>query len=150
MEVLEFFKNYFNVDDENIAYSKEALNENTEIFVGDLNCKDEALIFYPNLKVIIGDAYFNNLVTAIGLDNLSYIIGSAFFHSLKRADGLEKLKLIDGDAFFDMLVGSKGIKNLDTISGMSYFGSLRRSKYIDNINNEGPLYTPRIRKKKVR
>lgn len=150
MEIVNFFIEYYNTSFDKVAYTKEALNENTEIFAGNLDCQNERIVFYPNLKVIIGDAHFNNLVTAIGLENLNFIIGSAYFHSLRNADGLENLKLIAGDAFFDLLARAKGIKDMDTIAGLSYFGDLKKDKYIENIHTEGPVYAPRIRKKKVR
>jgi len=150
MEVLNFFKEYYNVGDEDIAFNKDDINEQTQIFVGDLDCKESLVVFYPNLRVIIGNAYFNSLVTATGLDHLSFVLGDAFFHALKNAIGLENLKMITGDAFFDSLIKAKGIKNLDTVAGLSYFGSLKNDKHIENLNAEGPLYAPKVRKRHLK
>ena len=147
MEIVDFFKEYYNVDNEDIAFNKEDIHDNTKIFVGDLDCREDLVVFYPSLKVIIGNAYFNSLVTTIGLDDLSFIVGDAYFHALKSAVGLEHLKMISGDAFFDSLLKARGIRNLDTIAGLTYFGSLKRDKYLNNLHAEGPVYAPKVRKK---
>jgi hypothetical protein len=147
MDVLTFFKEYYNVTDEVVANNKEELNINTVIYNGDLLMPEEGFINYPNLKVIIGSAYLNNLVTAIVIENLEFIIGSAYFHNLKAACGLEKLKVISEDAFFDTLRNAKPVKDLDSIGGIGFFGNVRKDKYVKNIDIRVP-YFPRIRKKK--
>ena len=146
MDVLTFFKEYYDVGDESVADSKERINQNTVIYNGDLLMPEEGFVFCPNLKVIIGNVYLNNLVTAVGIEKLEYIIGSAYFHNLKVAYGLENLKLISNDAFFDSLRDSKPIQSLDTIGGIGYFGNVRKDKYVKNIDIGVP-YFPRIRKK---
>ena len=146
MDILTFFKEYYDVNDEQVANNINELNEQTVIYNGDLFKPEEGFICYPNLKVIIGNAYLNGLVTTVGIDQLEYIIGSAYFHNLKAACGLENLKVIAYDAFFDSLRDAKPIKDLDSIGGIGYFGNVRKDKYVKNIDIGVP-YFPRIRKK---
>ena len=146
MNVLDFFKEYYDVEDELVASGTEELNEQIVILNNDLLMPNENFVCYPNLKVVIGNVYLNNLVSAVGIDKLEFIIGSAFFHRLKSFYGLENLKLISEDAFFDSVKNAKPIRHLDSIGGIGYFGNVRKEKYIKNIDIGTP-YFPRVRKK---
>ena len=146
MELLTFFKEYYNVSDEQIVDCYTQMNDDTVILNGDLVMPREGFVYYPNLKVVLGNVYLNKMVTSIGIENLEYIIGSAFFYNLKVADGLENLKLISEDAFFDSLRNAKPIQHLDSIGGIGYFGSVRKDKYVKDIDIGEPHF-PRIRKK---
>lgn len=48
------------------------------------------------MKSIGGNAYFNNLNDARGLESLEHIGGHAFFDNLRSTDGLNSLKKISG------------------------------------------------------
>ena len=144
--LITFFKEYYQITDEQIAFTTDQLNEDTVVYCGDLLLPNEGFMYYPNLKAILGNAYLNHLVTAVGIDQLEFILGNAFFCKLMSADGLENLKLIAEDASFDVLKNAKGFKELKAIGGIGYFGKLKTDKHIKDVDIYQP-FIPRLRKK---
>ena len=49
MDVLNFFKEYYGVDDKLVANTPRQLNEETVIYNGDLLMPNEGFVCYPNL-----------------------------------------------------------------------------------------------------
>ncbi len=146
MDLLNFFKEYYDVFDDQVAFAIDQITEDTFIYYGDLDCAEDSFVFAPNLRVIIGNANCNSLITAVGMGNLEFVIGNAYFHNLKSAIGLERLRVISGDAFFDLLTKTKPLSNLDSIGGIGYFGSVRNKKYLMDTDI-GQGYFPKVRKK---
>ena len=106
-----------------IAESINDLDENTVAYIGDLIYEKDN-IFCPNLKYIIGSAYFSKLKKSDGLLSLKTVTKDLTFPSLIDANGLKNLKGIGGRADFELLKDSKGFSNLEYIGGDAIFSSL--------------------------
>ena len=129
----------FGCKEENIGTKLSDFESNDIIcFYGDLKFTGANLTDnFRNLQYIIGDAYFNNLISARGLEKLQNIGGDGNFRSLTNFEGLENLQNIDGDAVFLILTSAKGLENLQNISKNAYFNSLTSAKGLNNLQNIG-------------
>ncbi len=129
----------FSCKEENIGTKLSDFESNDIIcFYGDLKFTGANLTDnFRNLQYIIGDAYFNNLISARGLEKLQNIGGDGNFRSLTNSEGLENLQNIDGDAVFLILTSAKGLENLQNISKNAYFNSLTSAKGLNNLQNIG-------------
>ena len=129
----------FGCKEENIGTKLSDFESNDIIcFYGDLKFTGANLTDnFRNLQYIIGDAYFNNLISARGLEKLQNIGGDGNFRSLTNSEGLENLQNIDGDAVFLILTSAKGLENLQNISKNAYFNSLTSAKGLNNLQNIG-------------
>ncbi len=108
----------FDCKEEQVALIIEELNDQSLIFVGDLNFKD--IINIPqNLKHIGGDADFKNSLIK-KLDQLQTIGGNAYFRESK-VEFLDQLKSIGGCAKFENSQ-IKELGQLQTIGGFADFG----------------------------
>lgn len=129
----------FGCKEENIGTKLSDFESNDIIcFYGDLKFTGANLTDnFRNLQYIIGDAYFNNLISARGLEKLQNIGGDGNFRSLTNSEGLENLQNIDGDVVFLILTSAKGLENLQNISKNAYFNSLTSAKGLNNLQNIG-------------
>ena len=129
----------FGCKEENIGTKLSDFESNDIIcFYGDLKFTGANLTDnFRNLQYIIGDAYFNNLISARGLEKLQNIGGDGNFRSLTNSEGLENLQNIDGDAVFLILTSAKDLENLQNISKNAYFNSLTSAKGLNNLQNIG-------------
>ena len=129
----------FGCKEENIGTKLSDFESNDIIcFYGDLKFTGANLTDnFRSLQYIIGDAYFNNLISARGLEKLQNIGGDGNFRSLTNSEGLENLQNIDGDAVFLILTSANGLENLQNISKNAYFNSLTSAKGLNNLQNIG-------------
>ncbi len=92
---------------------------------------------FKSLRVITGNAHFNSLTSARGLENLQNIKYDANFNSLTSAEGLEKLQRIGSSANFQSLINAKGLESLQIIEGDAHFSSLTSAKGLENLQTIG-------------
>lgn len=122
----------YDIDESNIATSMfDFENGANVIYYGDF-------VYIPglnleNLKIIFGDADFENLETARKLNCLQVIRGDADFNSLKTAEGLNNLQYINGDADFEILETAKGLNNLKIIGGLADFENLKTAEGLESL-----------------
>ena len=131
----------FDCKEENIGTSiSDFDDENKKIvcYLGDLIYNGETVPpSFRYLKYICGDADFNSLKSARGLENLQTISKNAWFISLTNAEGLEHLQTIGRDAYFDALESAEGLKNLQSIGENAWFDSLINAKGLENLQTIG-------------
>ena len=127
----------FNCDEKRIATDSSELDEETIAYCGEFLCCFDRKVHYPKLRAIIGDAIFQQLISAEGLESLEYIGGKADFNSLRSAEGLENLRSIGGNASFHSLREAKGLENLKLIGRDAFFIKLKSSKGLENLEYIG-------------
>ncbi len=129
----------FGCKEENIGTKLSDFESNDIIcFYGDLKFTGANLTDnFRNLQYIIGDAYFNNLISARGLEKLQNIGGDGNFRSLTNSEGLENLQNIDGDAEFYNLISAEGLGNLQSIGGSACFYKLSSAEGLERLQTIG-------------
>ena len=129
----------FGCKEENIGTKLSDFESNDIIcFYGDLKFTGANLTDnFRNLQYIIGDAYFNNLISARGLEKLQNIGGDGNFRSLTNSEGLENLQNIDGDAEFNNLISAEGLGNLQSIGGSACFYKLSSAEGLERLQTIG-------------
>ena len=167
-DIKKDFALIFNCKEENVGTKISDLKKNNVMwFYGDLIYYGEMLTDkFKKLQIIVGDAYFPNLVSAEGFENLQYICGKAIFPKLKSAKGFRNLKNISKIAYFDSLVSAEGFDSLEnlnyevdfpklmsaegfeslqSIGGSAIFTNLISAKGFDNLKNiRGKAYFPKL------
>ncbi len=129
----------FGCKEENIGTKLSDFESNDIIhFYGDLKFTGANLTDnFRNLQYIIGDAYFNNLISARGLEKLQNIGGDARFDNLTNAEGLENLQTIGRYAHFNRLSNAGGLENLQSIGRDAYFNRLSNARGLENLQSIG-------------
>ena len=126
----------FNIEVSEVTSNKgDVLSGKAKVFIGALELESEDDLSRVQLKAVIGDADFRNLISAEGLESLTYIGESAYFDNLTSARGLESLTYIDGDANFHNLTSAEGLENLTRIGWYAYFNNLISSKGLGNLTH---------------
>ncbi len=167
-DIKKDFALIFNCKEENVGTKISDLKKNNVMwFYGDLIYYGEMLTDkFKKLQIIVGDAYFPNLVSAEGFENLQYICGKAIFPKLKSAKGFRNLKNISKIAYFDSLVSAEGFDSLEnlnyevdfpklmsaegfeslqSIGGSAIFTNLISAQGFDNLKNiRGKAYFPKL------
>ena len=153
--------NIFKVPEKEIATSLSEFkgNANISVFYGELLWNKEKIpSYFSKLKIICGNAYFESLISAKGLESLQNIGEKAYFYELTSAEGLnalqnigrsarfpkltsarglESLQNIGRNAHFDKLTDARGLKSLQNIGGNAYFYELTSAKGLERLQNIG-------------
>ena len=126
----------YGLEEKNIATSMSDFeNNDVVIYCGDF--KYTPGLHLERLRMILGDAYFDNLETAEGLEDLQIIGGDARFDNLEKAEGLENLQIIGGGAYFGNLKSAKGLNNLQSIGDYAGFSNLKEAKDLEKLQSIG-------------
>ena len=137
-QLIEDYALIFNVKTSEVTLNKEdVLSGKAKIFIGTLELGLEDDLSRIQLKAIGGDAHFNNLKSAKGLESLTYIAGTASFVNLKSARGLENLTYIAGIANFVNLKSARGLESLTYIGRSAYFNNLKSAKGLESLTYIG-------------
>ena len=137
-QLVEDYALIFNVKTSEVTLNKEdVLSGKAKVFIGTLELGLEDDLSRIQLKAIGGDAHFNNLKSAKGLEGLNHISGRAYFSNLINAKGLEDLAHIGGDAYFYRLTSARELESLTYIGGNVHFSNLINAKGLENLAHIG-------------
>ena len=137
-QLVEDYALIFNVKTSEVTLNKEdVLSGKAKVFIGTLELGLEDDLSRIQLKAIGGDAHFNNLKSAKGLESLTYIVGTAGFVNLTSARGLESLTYIGKSAYFSNLINAKGLENLAHIGGNAILDNLTSARGLESLIHIG-------------
>ena len=137
-QLVEDYALIFNVKTSEVTLNKEdVLSGKAKVFIGALELGLEDDLSRIQLKAIGGDAHFNNLKSAKGLEGLNHISERAYFSNLINAKGLEDLAHIGGNAYFYRLTSARELESLTYIGGDVHFSNLINAKGLENLAHIG-------------